>query len=153
MFLNLNFFFLKNKFYNIVSYDLKFMIILLSYMKNPIGFSSLSNRLVLLDFKNKITVFYRLILANNNLNFLKLSIFSNLKYNLNKFTIPKKYSLTTVLKSPHTDKRSREQFHIISYKANLKYPLFFSIYNNTFLHSFFLFERGFNCILKTKILI
>lgn len=152
MLLNLNLFFLKNHYHKFFINNLKFIVLLLFYINKP--FFIKSNKLLfLININNILVPFYQLILKINNLNFIKLLLNSNKKYNLSKFSLPKKYSLTTVLKSPHTDKRSREQFHIISYKSSLKYPLFYSIYNNTFLHSFFLFERGFNIVLKTKTLV
>ena len=41
------------------------------------------------------------------------------------FTYTKsKYNLYTVLKSPHIDKRSREQFHLVHFKTILHYPNF-----------------------------
>ena len=97
----------------------------------------------------KIHILYNFFLKFMTLKYLKFILIYNFK--LSKFFLPKKYSLTTVLRSPHIDKRSREQFHIIEYKASLKYPLFFSIANN-FITKFFMFERGFNMVLKTKIL-
>lgn len=63
--------------------------------------------------------------------FLELSI---LKYS--STNVPKKYKTFTVLKSPHTDKKSREQFHLIEYKKILKYPTFLSLSNSFLLYNY-----------------
>ena len=68
------------------------------------------------------------------LNFLKKSI--NSKYGLT--FIPSKYKLFTVLKSPHTDKKSREQFHLVKYKSICQYPIIFSTQNSFFFNYFFM---------------
>lgn len=69
-------------------------------------------------------------------NFLELSI---LKYGF--VNMPKKYKTFTVLKSPHTDKKSREQFHLIEYKKILKYPIFISL-NNSFFYYYYSIYSG-----------
>lgn len=47
---------------------------------------------------------------------------SYIKIGLSSF--PKKYKTFTVLRSPHIDKRSREQFHLIQYKYKVSFPLY-----------------------------
>jgi hypothetical protein len=152
MLLNINLLFLKNYHSKLIITNIKFIIISLFYLSKPFLIKSINSTL-LVNVNYLMNILYKLILKLNNLYFIKLLLIYNNKFNLSKFSLPKKYSLTTVLKSPHTDKRSREQFHIIHYKSSLRYPLFYSIYNNIFLHSFFLFERGFNIVLKKKVLI
>lgn len=59
--------------------------------------------------------------------------------NLNKISLPKKRKLFTVLRSPHIDKKSREQFEFIWYKKKLfvqnknvkKAALFFFLLKNS----------------------
>jgi ribosomal protein S10 len=68
--------------------------------------------------------------------FLELS---SLKFG--HFSAPKKYKTFTVLKSPHSDKKSREQFHLIAYKQKIKYPIFLSI-GNSFLFYYYSIYPG-----------
>jgi hypothetical protein len=49
------------------------------------------------------------------------------KYGISCF--PKKYKTFTVLRSPHTDKKSREQFHLIEYKYNMSIPIYLCVDN------------------------
>lgn len=61
-------------------------------------------------------------------------------FNLNISNIPSKQKMFTVLRSPHKDKKSREQFKINKIKKNFLYPsflnnnlLFFNFVNETIL--------------------
>ena len=76
-----------------------------------------------------------------NINIKKLYINS-----MSTAFLPKKYSLTTVLKSPHIDKRSREQFHLVEYKSLITYPLIFSVSKDNLFNKLFLFEQNFNIV-------
>ncbi len=59
--------------------------------------------------------------------------------NLNEISLPKKRKLFTVLRSPHIDKKSREQFEFMRYKKKLfvqnenmnKAALFFFLLKNS----------------------
>lgn len=54
---------------------------------------------------------------------------------INFASLPNKVVKFTVLKSPHTDKKSREQFELKTYKKVLSYPyFFFDFYNYLFYH-------------------
>ena len=50
-------------------------------------------------------------------------------YNYGFSYLPKKYKTFTVLRSPHIDKRSREQFHLIEYKCIVQIPIFLGVYD------------------------
>lgn len=57
-------------------------------------------------------------------------------YKLNISSIPSKKSLYTVLRSPHKDKKSREQFKISKIKKSFFYPSFLNCYNNLLFKNF-----------------
>lgn len=153
MLINLKFILLKKILFYLLLNNIKFYIFLLYNIKNLILIKFFKN-FNFIFFKNKLLkASYNLFLKINNFNFVKIFIFYNNNFIFSNFCLPKKYSLFTLLKSPHTDKRSREQFHLISYKSTLKYPLFLSVYNSNFINIFFFFEKGFNIVLKKHILI
>ena len=54
--------------------------------------------------------------------YLLLSEQSILKFGT--YTFPKKLKTFTVLRSPHVDKKSREQFHLIEYKYTFSFPIY-----------------------------
>ena len=64
-------------------------------------------------------------------------------------SLPKKVSTFTVLRSPHIDKRSREQFRLIKYKKVLHFPIFFSSSNFYLLKKSFLFKHGVSIYTKS----
>lgn len=62
----------------------------------------------------------------NALHFYFAYLFLN-EQSVSKFgtyTFPKKLKTFTVLRSPHADKKSREQFHLIEYKYNFSFPIY-----------------------------
>ncbi len=59
---------------------------------------------------------FNFFLLNNYLNFLK-NYLTNLKVNYTVIKLPKKKILLTLLKSPHVNKKSKEQFNHIKYNA------------------------------------
>lgn len=89
---------------------------------------------------NVILNYYIIII---NFFVLKLKFLDyNLFWKSNFVYLPVKYKLFTVLKSPHSDKKSREQFHLLKYKSLCFYPIFFSLNNSFFFKSLFFFEYG-----------
>lgn len=140
----------NNNYYNSITTDLLLNYLSLYFfnLKSPFTVYQSSAKL-LTQPSEKL---YSLLLKYTNLKILKLVLLYNYSFKISKFFLPKKYSLTTVLRSPHTDKRSREQFNIIQYKSVIAYPLFFSISNSHFINNYFFFERGFNMVLKAKIM-
>jgi len=63
--------------------------------------------------------------------------------------LPKKLSTFTVLRSPHIDKRSREQFRLTKYKKVLHFPIFFNSNNFYILKKSFLFKHGVSIYTKS----
>ena len=72
------------------------------------------------------------------------------KNKLSNVFLPKKYKLYTLLRSPHIDKRSREQFHIIENKLALYAPILLNISNFSLLNIAFSFKKGSNVVLLKK---
>lgn len=140
---NINSIWLYKKYYKSILLNIKFLNLQLYYIisLNRCNFTTYF-LISMVNYK------YMLKLLLGIINIFLLSI--NIKKLSFKSTatsfLPKKYSLTTVLKSPHIDKRSREQFHLIEYKSLVVYPLFFSISKNNLFNKLFLFDQNFNTI-------
>lgn len=78
-------------------------------MKFTISIESFYLNSIIIFYKNlKRLLFFNTFLSNNN----KLSFWS-LKF----FVLPKKIKKHTLLRSPHVNKKSREQFETRTYKA------------------------------------
>lgn len=77
--------------------------------------------LTLKNHKKKLEFFYFSFIVN--LMIMKIVFTINEKTN-SVISLPKKKMVHTVLRSPHTDKRSREQFKRIDYHYLITYPSF-----------------------------
>jgi len=78
-------------------------------------------------------------LYNNSFFFIFIWVFSiknNNNFFLNVSHMPNKQSIITVLRSPHKDKTSREQFKITKLKKNFNYPSFLNTKNNLMFFNF-----------------
>ena len=85
-----------------------------------------------------------------NIYFLYIRFFKinkSIKFGL--ASLPKKVSTFTVLRSPHIDKRSREQFRLTKYKKVLHFPIFFNSSNLYILKKSFLFKHGVSIYTKS----
>lgn len=96
---------------------------------------------------NNLFFIYNLIINYFGLCIKLLSFMHFFKCNYT--SLPKKISRYTVLKSPHIDKRSREQFQLIQYKKLLKIPFFFISTNNFFFNQCTLVNQNLNFVLNS----
>lgn len=87
-------------------------------------FKDLNNFILL--YRDYVFILYLWLYSIKLLNFYKLNISS----------IPSKKSLYTVLRSPHKDKKSREQFKISKIKKSFFYPSFLNCNNNLLFKNF-----------------
>lgn len=109
-----NFFFIfLYKLDNLFKLSKLFLIKIVKFIEN--------NKSNLLFFK--FIYFYKLLFNFFSLYLKFFLSYFNLKFN--SFIIPIKISTYTVLRSPHIDKRSREQFRLITYKRKIYFPFFF----------------------------
>jgi len=90
----------------------------------------------ILSILNSYKTFYSIYFLY--IRFLKV----NKSINFGLASLPKKISTFTVLRSPHIDKRSREQFRLTKYKKVLSFPIFFNSNNYYILKKSFLFKHG-----------
>jgi len=109
-----NFFSISKYFFYISNNSLKMNNYL--YKKNKFNFKLKYNFNILLN------LFYFF--------FINFTYLSNIKiFNLNKFSsvskLPNKSSKITILRSPHIDKKAREQFEILTHKSYIKSLNFF----------------------------
>jgi hypothetical protein len=142
-----NFICIYKNYYKLLFINIKFLNLYLYYLNS-------SKKYLLLNF-NVFKIFnfmylFKLLFKIVILFILSINIKKNIFNSSSLAFLPKKYNLTTILRSPHVDKRSREQFHLIEYKSTITYPLFFSVYGNNFFNKIFLFEQNFNIISKVS---
>jgi len=71
--------------------------------------------------------------------FLKLFIFMFKQLNFSYFSVPLKRNKYTILRSPHIDKKSREQFELKHFYIVLNEVTMFSMSSNNYLFNFFSF--------------
>lgn len=71
--------------------------------------------------------------------FLKLFIFMFKQLNFSYFSVPLKKNKYTILRSPHIDKKSREQFELKHFYVVLNEVTMFSLSSNNYLFNFFSF--------------
>lgn len=91
-----------------------FEIINLNYFYTDINNILFSNNYKIYNYNNNMHLFYNFMYDLCLLNFI-LEYLSGLR--IKSFShMPKKRKHFTVLKSPHTDKKSREQFSLVSYR-------------------------------------
>lgn len=104
-------------------------------------------------YNTKLMYIYILNVLSFYFFFFYISFFScNLLFffslSINFASLPNKLVKFTVLKSPHTDKKSREQFELKTYKKVLSYPyFFFDFYNYLFYHK----HISFGCNITHKL--
>ena len=98
----------------------------------------------------RLSYIYKLLFNFYSLYLRFSMLFKFFKYNYSIFPI--KSSTFTVLRSPHIDKRSREQFKLVVYKKILHYPIFFNSFNFYILKKSFLFDYGISISIKFKFL-
>ena len=109
--------------------------------------------------------FHMISNKNNNLNisnifnlnvlmlFSKLFFFMYKSINFSYFSIPIRRNKFTILRSPHIDKKSREQFELKHFYIVLNELSFFSLSNNSFLfNSFQFFIQNFKLEEKSSLL-
>lgn len=98
---------------------------------------------VSLDFNSLFSIYYSMLLS-------KLFFFMFKSANLSYFSLPIKKNKYTILRSPHIDKKSREQFELKHSYIVLNELSLFSFANNMFLlNSFKFFINNFKLEEKT----
>jgi small subunit ribosomal protein S10 len=146
LFNNLNINLLKYIISNFYELSYSYKILNYLYLKFYINLNSKNNKFYFYSFSNTYSNCYLLNLKNNldlknklNLNliyflfyfyfiyfisYLNIKLFNSKKlFNISK--LPNKISKITILRSPHIDKKSREQFEIITHKSYIKSLNFF----------------------------
>jgi hypothetical protein len=141
--------YLKKNIYNIFFYI--FIFKLFNFNKlNLIKVVKIINNIEFNISFYKFIFFYKLLFNLFSLYLKFFLSYFNLKFN--SFIIPIKVSTYTVLRSPHIDKRSREQFRLIIYKRKIFFPFFFSVNKFYILKKFFFFDFGISINIKSKFL-
>jgi Ribosomal protein S10p/S20e len=108
---------------------------------------------VLSEKQNNSFNFNNLMLINYTMLFSKLFFFMFKSANLSYFSLPIKKNKYTILRSPHIDKKSREQFELKHSYIVLNELSLFSFANNMFLlNSFKFFINNFKLEEKTDTL-
>jgi small subunit ribosomal protein S10 len=146
LFNNLNTNLLKYIISNFYELSYSYKILNYLYLKFYINLNNKNNKFYFYSFPNSYSNCYLLNLKNNldlknklNLNliyflfyfyfiyfmsYLNIKLFNSKKlFNISK--LPNKISKITILRSPHIDKKSREQFEIITHKSYIKSLNFF----------------------------
>jgi hypothetical protein len=108
--------------------------------------SNVQNKFIFFSFKEVLQVYYLMLFA-------KLFFFMFKHVNVSYFALPIKRNKFTILRSPHIDKKSREQFELKHFYIVLNELSLFSFSNNTFLfNSFKFFINNFKLEEKLDIL-
>ncbi len=157
------FFFLKRLFLNLfknIKQAYSFLLLnksnytINNYFYSMIQESVFSNtNLTFLDKNNSSVCFNNFFLIYYHMLFSKLFFFMFKSVNLSYFSLPIKRNKITILRSPHIDKKSREQFELKHSYLVLNELSLFSFTNNSFLfNSFKFFINNFKLEEKTDTL-